>query len=92
MTGIEVGVAVIVGVLLGRFLPNRRKGPKPAKPVEPVCGCDHHHSYHDPGTGKCHGRKEIGYWSSQYHYENCTCRQYSGPQPMPEFYAPEITS
>ena len=29
MTGIEVGVAVIIGVLLGRFLPNRRKGPKP---------------------------------------------------------------
>ena len=22
----------------------------------------------------------------------CSCRQYSGPQPVPAFYAPEITS
>ena len=85
MTGIEVGVAVIIGVLLGRFLPNRRKGPK-VKPVKPVCGCDHHHSYHDPATGECHGRVYVGMGA----YENCTCKQYSGPVPMPEYYAPEI--
>ena len=101
MTGIEVGVAVIVGVLLGRFLPNRRKGPKPAKPVKPVCGCGHHHSYHDPKTAECHGMMdgkaiEFDDYASRspvaWEQVPCTCRQYSGPQPVPEFYAPEISS
>ena len=99
MTGIEVGVAVVIGVLLGRFLPNRRKGPKPPKPVQPVCGCGHHHSYHDPKTGECHGMMRgepaqydgMGY-ATAYKQVPCTCRQYSGPQPVPEFYAPEIAS
>lgn len=93
MTGIEVGVAVIIGVLLGRFLPNRRKGPKPAKSPEPICGCGHHHSHHDPATGKCHSLMKVpGTMSQDSYHTDCTCRQYSGPQPLPEFYAPEVTS
>ena len=101
MTGIEVGVAVIIGVLLGRFLPNRRKGPKPAEPVEPYCGCDHHHSFHDPKTGECHGRvrgeptKFDDYASRNpvaWAQVQCSCKQYSGPVPMPEFYAPELST
>jgi hypothetical protein len=99
VTGIEVGVAVIVGVLLGRFLPNRRKGPKPRKQPEPICGCDHHHSYHDPKTGECHGLVQgdpVRYneYDRPMAWEQvqCSCKQYSGPQPLPEFYAPEVTS
>jgi hypothetical protein len=91
VTGIEVGVAVIVGVLLGRFLPNRRKGPKP-KTVKPECGCGHHHSYHDPKSGVCNGVMKVPESGSRLSYhQQCTCRQYSGPQPLPEFYAPEVT-
>jgi hypothetical protein len=85
------GAAILAaGVLAGRFLPARRASRPPA-PARPVCGCDHDHAYHDPQTSQCHGRVEIGYWGSQYHYEDCTCRQYSGPLPMPEYFAPEIT-
>ena len=97
MTGIEVGVAVIIGVLLGRFLPNRRKGPKAPKPVRPLCGCAHHHSFHDPQTGQCHGtiqveRPRVSYnVPLQFDDAPCTCRQYSGPLPMPEYYAPELS-
>lgn len=97
--GILIGAAIYAGgFLMGRFLPARRKGPKPAEPPQPLCGCKdgngghHHHSYHDPKTGECHGQVYVGYWSSQYHYDPCTCRQYTGPQPLPEFYAPEIPS
>ena len=98
MTGIEVGVAVIVGVLLGRFLPNRRKGPKPPKPVQPICGCTHHRAHHDPDTGACHAsvkvpsRYDSAGNTTAWKYDPCACRQYSGPQPLPEFYAPEVTS
>jgi hypothetical protein len=87
MTGIEVGVAIVIGILLGRFLPNRRKGPRPLAPVEPFCGCDHHRSFHDPQTGQCHGLMDGDPLKVP-----CTCRQYSGPVPLPEFYAPEVTS
>ena len=99
MTGIEVGIAVIIGVLLGRFLPNRRKGLRSAKQPEPICGCDHHHGFHDPKTGECHGLMDgdpATYYShgpaASYKQVRCSCRQYSGPVPMPEFYAPEITT
>lgn len=99
MTGIEIGVAVVIGVLLGRFLPSRRrKTPEPRKSPEPICGCDHHHGFHDSKTGECHGQvdgnpvkyNEYGR-PMAYEQVRCSCRQYSGPVPIPEFYAPEIT-
>ena len=98
MTGLEFAAVALVGVLIGRFLPNRRKGPKPPRPVEPVCGCDHHHSYHDPATGECNAAVDV---PSQYNGIGspvawkpapCGCRRYSGPQPMPEFFAPEVSA
>ncbi len=99
MTGIEVGVAVIIGILLGRFLPNRRKGPKPLKPVRAVCGCSHHHGFHDPRTGECHGQVDgnpVAYYPggspSAWKQVQCSCKQYSGPVPMPEYYATELAS
>jgi len=89
VTGLEFAAVALIGVLIGRFLPNRRKEPKA---VEPVCGCGHHHSYHDPETGQCGHAKMVYYGVGQYgNPDECTCRQYSGPVPMPEYYAPEVT-
>ena len=85
----------VVCFLLGvgvRSLPARRKGPKP---VEAVCGCEHHHSMHDPETGRCNASVSvdkyngIGNWVGK-EYKPCACRRYSGPEPMPAYYAPEI--
>lgn len=93
------GIVAIGAFLAGQWLPRPgRRGAQRPKKIEPYCGCEdgdggfHHHSYHDPKTGECHGKVYIGFWSSQRHYQDCTCRQYSGPQPLPEVYAPEITS
>lgn len=71
------------GLLSGRFLPSRRRGPKP--PPAPVCGCGHHRSFHDAQTAECHGIRK------GYSYARCTCRRYNGPEPLSELYAPEIT-
>jgi hypothetical protein len=88
--GLLVGAAVYVaGLLTGRFLPARKHGPQP---VRPVCGCEHAVAYHDPKTGECHARRNLGYWSGKDHFEGCTCRRYTGPEPLPEYYAPEIPS
>jgi len=83
------------GIALGwllRSLPPRRKGPKP---VEAKCGCGHHHSMHDPETGACNATVQVGRYNKYgdwtgYEHKPCACRRYSGPEPLPQFFAPEI--
>jgi hypothetical protein len=48
-----------------------------------VCGCEHDLAFHNRDTGVCHHKA---------HGEQCSCQQYTGPQPLPEFFAPEIVS
>jgi hypothetical protein len=84
------GALIAAGAFLaGQWLPRpHRKHVRAPKPVQAMCGCKHHHSYHDPKMGECHGRVYVGMGA----YEDCTCKQYSGPVPLPEVYAPEIAS
>jgi len=89
------GGLTALGFVLGR-LPSRRRGPRQ---VEPVCGCEHHHSFHDPKTGQCHGMMDgnpvaFTHYNSPTAWEQvpCTCRQYSGPLPVDAgYFAPELT-
>jgi hypothetical protein len=41
---------------------------------QPVCGCSHHLSFHNPRTGACAE-------------ENCHCQQYVGPEPLGHVFA-----
>lgn len=93
-------VLVALGILAGwilRSLPGRRAAPKAAVPPQASCGCGHHHSYHDAESGECHQmvngkplkRDRFGEWDS-WEQVQCPCRRYSGPVPLPEYYAPEI--
>lgn len=91
---LEGALILLAGILLGRFLPSRRKHPRQP---EPVCGCDHHHSFHDPQTGECHAqvrgavtRFDADEFPIAWELVPCSCRRYSGPEPLPEVYAPEI--
>lgn len=82
-------VCVIAGMVAGRLLPTRRARQSVTKMAAPACGCGHHFSFHDPSTGECHGENEINvYGRPEMHA--CGCRQYSGPVPLPEYYAPEL--
>lgn len=89
---VEGALILLAGILIGRLLPTHRKGPKP---VEAVCGCTHHHSMHAPETGQCNAAVEIskynefGGWVGK-DYRPCACRRYSGPEPIPTLFAPEI--
>jgi hypothetical protein len=92
---LEGALILLAGIAAGwllRSLPARRKDPKP---VEAECGCTHHHSMHDPETGECNAEVAVarynkdGDWTG-YEYRPCACRRYSGPEPMPTYYAPEI--
>ena len=94
---LEGALIALAAFLLGRALPGRRKGPGSPKLPEAVCGCTHHHAYHDPGTGECKAavrgsplsRNQYGNWDA-WEQAPCACRKYSGPLPLPEVYAPEI--
>jgi hypothetical protein len=53
---------------------------------KPICGCTHHHAYHDPRTGICKGTVRRGKGLDDnltriYSYHECNCQQYSGPMP-----------
>ncbi len=92
---LEGAVIALVSVLIGRFMPGRRRATKPPRPPEPICGCTHHHSFHEPATGICRGVNRHTKYSNGgsnlgIHSFPCTCQQYSGPTPLPEFFATEI--
>jgi hypothetical protein len=79
---------LLVGMLVGRFWPTRRQGPRPPRSITPICGCKHELSFHDPKTSQCHAWDKMpGYRPLQ-----CKCRRYTGPEPLTEYYAPEISS
>lgn len=87
LTLLEGALILLTGMGIGRFWPARRRGPKPKPPARALCGCKHEASYHDPKTSHCHA----SVYRAGGYYVTCTCRQYTGPVPLPEYYAPEIS-
>lgn len=89
----SVGAIIfVIGFLLGRFIPNKLT---PARPPQPICGCDHGLNMH--GTdGRCH---EIDLmeaaWDSyarpiRWVEYPCTCQKYVGPKPVEELFSTAI--
>lgn len=88
----EGAVIALAGVVLGRFLPARRRTPKlaPSKPLR-CDGCGHHRSLHKNGTGGCAWKDAPRHISFVgMHTPTCACQQYHGPEPLPEYVATEI--
>lgn len=83
---LEGALIALAGVALGRFLPARRRTPKPLPPSKPVCGCGHHRSFHKD-AGRCQERVYVSYVEG---HKQCGCGEYVGPEPVPAYYAPEI--
>jgi hypothetical protein len=91
------GALIALGAFVaGQWLPrpHRRRGALPsARPPQPVCGCEHHVSFHDPKSGECHAMMKVpSSMSRDSYHKPCTCRQYSGPTVLPEYFVPEISS
>lgn len=92
---LEGALIALAGFAVGRFIPGRRRRPKPPKPIKPICGCTHHKSMHDPETGKCNAGIKVDKYNSVgdhvgYEYPSCACLRYEGPIPADEYYAREI--
>lgn len=85
-----IGAGLVFGGYWTRIVAVRVKGRRVKSP-EPICGCDHHRSFHDPATGACHGQVYVGR-DDDYMivHRSCTCRRYAGPMPIEEFYSPQL--
>lgn len=93
LTGACIAVACFAaGVTAGPYLHRQRAAPAPPKTVKPVCGCTHHYAFHDAETRKCAGSVNIAVYPYPVKTAPCPCRNYCGPEPLPEYYAPEIAN
>ncbi|MGY1839105.1 MULTISPECIES: hypothetical protein [unclassified Modestobacter] len=86
------GALLAVGFVAGRL--GRRRNVGPALP-QAVCGCGHPLSQHDPEQGICHSEvardayTKRGKWAG-HTWVSCSCRQYVGPRPIDEVFAPRL--
>ncbi len=74
--------ALLVGYIAGARAAWRRR---PERPPKPVCPCDHAISFHENGTGRCHGTYRRKLYSGSgadlgYRDVPCTCQTYAGPE------------
>ena len=56
-----------------------------------ICGCTHHLAFHDRKTGRCNNYQPGVHEAKTGACIQCKCQQYTGPQPLPEYYPPELT-
>lgn len=94
MLELLAGAAIFAaGVLAGRFLPDRRGRAGRRKEIQPICACGHAVSFHS--ADGCKAQETVSKWDNGRWLGNeqqpCTCQKYTGPEPLPAFYAPEIT-
>ena len=63
---------------------------------QPYCGCGHHISYHGTRAKMARGVAQTEYaacWHPARWYQSnstCRCQHYSGPTPLPEYYAQDL--
>lgn len=53
-------------------------------PAKPVCQCGHGLAFHDLKSSKCSEFRD------EDREQPCLCRRYIGPEPLTQFYAPDI--
>jgi hypothetical protein len=58
----------------GELAEKQNAATKPPPEPQPICGCSHHLSFHNPGTSACA-------------VEDCRCQQYVGPEPLGHVFA-----
>lgn len=70
---------------------------------QPICACDHNYAFHDPESNSCHGvtlvkqkgepimspggTYVVSHKAGTTIERPCTCRRYTGPEPLPRYIA-----
>lgn len=95
--GLVPGLMAAHNYGLDKGIKRGRREVRPARsPAQPkaTCLCEHGINFHKNGTGRC---VQIERWEPvAFGFERparCSCLQYVGPQPLPEYYHPlELTN
>lgn len=88
---IEGALAVLLGIIIGRVMPARRKTPRLPPSPKPICGCGHHLAYHDKKTGQCSNYQPGVVHAETGNKVQCKCKQYSGPLPLEQLVPTDIS-
>lgn len=84
------GAAILLFGLVAGYLAGRRGRRTPTPPaIEAVCSCRHPRGQHIDGKGACQVQTKNRLNGMQM-LVPCSCQMYDGPEPLPQFYAPEI--
>lgn len=87
---IEGAVIALISMAIGILVGRRKRPPVPENVAR--CSCEHVRSMHVDGTGPCEMLVRVkGTSVKGSHYDKCKCHGYDGPEPIPGFYAPEIS-
>lgn len=87
-----ISLATGAGILAVGFLTGRlgRRKPANGQPKAAICECSHSLANHDPQDNACRGEIKRGNsFDGNVHYVPCTCRQYVGPKPIEDLFAPQ---
>lgn len=86
---IEGAAILLVGLVAG-YIAGRRNRRTPApNTTGAVCSCHHPRGQHLDGKGACQTKSKVTVNGTQM-FVPCSCQLYDGPEPLPQFYAPEI--
>lgn len=86
------GGLTILGILIGRFMPGRRRVDKQPKAI---CGCGHAYAFHNKETSACNHKRLQDMYNKKGDYigkqpVGCPCERYDGPTPLGDIIANEI--
>lgn len=91
---LSVGAGIAGGFFLAGHVSGRvaaaRRRPAPPPEVKPICGCRHHRAQHDPDDSRCHAIINIAPHGYTAKLQQCTCRQYVGPEPITSVWVPPV--
>ncbi|WBQ05486.1 hypothetical protein [Kribbella sp. CA-293567] len=84
------GAAILLAGLLAGYLAGRRSRPTtPPNTTGAVCSCQHSRGQHIDGKAACQATNKVSANGVQM-FVACSCQLYDGPEPLPQYYAPEI--
>ncbi|NNH73984.1 hypothetical protein HLB23_29725 [Nocardia uniformis] len=91
---LAVGAGLLgIGWIVGRFGHRTAQGKAINAPAtSALCGCGHDLSLHDRKAGACHAEhmRKVGMGTGMKEWARCGCRQYTGPTPLEELFAPPV--
>lgn len=86
LIAVSIGFLFVFTLVITRIEGGKKKKEHPV--TAPICGCGHHYSFHSKSKKDCRATVYAS-WLARLIGDDgfCQCQQYTGPEPLPEYYA-----